>query len=134
MSQGNAEIVRGIYDAFARRDGVTPFQYYAPDIEWDNRGGVELVGGSTVYHGHNGVHAMFHDVLQAFREFEFRPLELTPIGDHVLVTVHERAVGRMSGAVVDRRHYAVWTLHNRVVTRVRVYVDHAEALKAVEQE
>jgi hypothetical protein len=29
MSQENVEIVRGIYDAVARRDGVTPFKAYA---------------------------------------------------------------------------------------------------------
>jgi ketosteroid isomerase-like protein len=32
--------------------------------------------------------------------------------------------------VVDRRHCGVWTLHNGMVTRVRAYLDHAEALKA----
>ena len=87
MSQQNVEIVRSIYEAFAQRDEVTPFKYYAPDIEWDTSGGVEFVGGSTVYHGHEGVHAFFHDLLQAFRRFEYRPLEFTPIGDQVLVTV-----------------------------------------------
>jgi len=131
VSAENVEIVRSLYEAFAQHDAVTPYKYYAPDIEWDNSGGVEPVGGSTVYHGHDGVHAFFHDVLQAFREFEFRPLELTPIGGHVLVSVHEHAVGRTSGAVVERRHYALWTLHNGMVTRVRVYLNHAEAAKAV---
>jgi ketosteroid isomerase-like protein len=130
LSEENVEIVRSIYEAFAQRDGVTPFKYYAANIEWDS-GGAELVGGSTVYHGHDGVHALFHDVLQAFREFEYRPLELTPSGAHVLVTVHERGVGRTSGVVVDRRHYAIWTLHNSMVTHVRVYLDHGEALKAL---
>ena len=130
MSRENVEIVRGIYEAFAQRDGATPFKHYAPDIEWESRGGLGVVAGS-VYHGHDGVHALFHDVLQAFREFEFRPLELTPIGAHVLVTVHEHALGRTSGVVVDGRHYAVWTLRNGMVTRVCVYPDHSDALKAV---
>jgi ketosteroid isomerase-like protein len=130
VSQENVEVVRSIYEAFAQRDGVTPFKYYAPDIEWNNSEIMELVGGSTVYYGHDGVHAFFHDLLQAFSEFEFRLLKLTPLGDHVLVTVHEHAVGRLSGVVVDRRHYGVWTLHNGMVTRVHAYLHHTEALKA----
>jgi ketosteroid isomerase-like protein len=134
VSEENVEVVRSIYEAFAQRDGVTPFKYYAPDIEWDNSEIMELVGGSTVYHGHDGVHAFFHDLLQAFSEFEFHLLELTPIGDHVLVTVHEHAVGRLSGVIVDRRHYGVWTLHRGMVTRVHAYLHHAEALKAVRLE
>jgi len=92
MAQENVEVVRSVYDAFAQRDGATPFKHYAPDIEWENRE-AGLVGGLT-YHGHEGVHALFHELLLAFREFEFQPLELTPVGDNVLVTVHEHAVGR----------------------------------------
>ena len=130
MSQENVEVVRSMYKAFAQRDGVTPFKHYAPDIEWEHRD-AGLVGSSPVYHGHDGVHALFQDLLQAFREFEFRMVELTPNGDHVLVTVDERGVGRTSGVVVDRRHYAAWTLNSGMVTRVRVYLDHVEALKAV---
>jgi ketosteroid isomerase-like protein len=130
MSQENVEIVRSIYVAFAQRDGVTPFKHYAPDIEWENLHW-QPVGVPTVYHGHDGVHAMFQDILDAFRKFEFRTLELTPIGDHVLVTVDEHGVGRTSGVVVDRRHYAAWTLHKGMVTRVCVYLDHGDALKAV---
>jgi ketosteroid isomerase-like protein len=130
MSQENVEIVRSIYVAFAQRDGVTPFKHYAPDIEWENLHW-QPVGVPTAYHGHDGVHAMFQDILEAFRKFEFGALELTPIGDHVLVTVDEHGVGRMSGVVVDRRHYAAWTLHNGMVTRVCVYLDHGDALKAV---
>jgi ketosteroid isomerase-like protein len=129
VSQENVEVVRGVYDAFARRDGATPFEHYAPGIEWEMKE-AGIVGNPTVYRGHEGVHAMFHDLLQAFREFEFRPLEVTPVGDDVLVTVHDHAVGRTSGAVIDRIHYAVWTLHDDMVTRVRIFLDHTEALKA----
>ena len=52
------EIVRGIYEAFAQRDGATPFKHYAPDIEWESRGGLGVVAGS-VYHGHDGVKRSF---------------------------------------------------------------------------
>ena len=35
MSQENVELVRRIYDAAARRDDATPFEFYAVDIVWD---------------------------------------------------------------------------------------------------
>jgi hypothetical protein len=35
MSQENVEVVRGIYEAVARHNGVTPFEVYAEDIVWD---------------------------------------------------------------------------------------------------
>jgi ketosteroid isomerase-like protein len=33
MSQENVELVRGIYDAFARHDVVTPFEVYSNDFK-----------------------------------------------------------------------------------------------------
>jgi ketosteroid isomerase-like protein len=98
--------------------------------KWDH-GDLELVGGDGVYHGHDGIGALFRDALKAFREYHFRAVELTPADDHVLVAVDERSVGRASGVAVDRRHYAVWTLRDGMVTRVRCFRDRAEALKAV---
>src|SRR5512144_2783869 len=35
MSKENIEIVRALYEAFARRDGESPLSGYDPDIEWD---------------------------------------------------------------------------------------------------
>ncbi len=121
--------MRGVYEAFTRRDAEIPFASYAPDIEWDiTRLG--HFGVATVYHGHDGVRASFRDVLAVFRDFEFQPVDLTPSGDNVLVTVHERGVGRGSGVVVDRRHYAVWTLRDGIVIRMWASLDHGEALRA----
>ncbi|HEY0515692.1 MAG TPA: hypothetical protein VGD00_01110 [Solirubrobacteraceae bacterium] len=50
--------------------------------------------------------------------------------DHVLVTVNEHGIGRASGVVVDRRHYALWTLRGGKVVSLRNYLDRAEALEA----
>ncbi len=33
MSHGNVELVRGVSEAFTRRDAEIPFASYAPDIE-----------------------------------------------------------------------------------------------------
>jgi hypothetical protein len=67
VAAGNVEIVRGIYDAVARRDNVTPFEVYAEDIVWDvsnaSRGGL---GPKLVYHGHEGVRQFWRDGVAAF--------------------------------------------------------------------
>jgi ketosteroid isomerase-like protein len=129
MAQENVEIVRGVYDAFARRDNAAPFAVYAPDIEWDLRESVAL-DAPTVYHGHDGVRRAFRNWLAPFHNFKFRTEEMQASGDHVLVTIDEHGVGRASGVVVDRRHYALWTLRGGKVVRLRVYLDRAEALEA----
>ena len=129
MSQENVEVLRSVYDAYARRDSITPFKAYAPDIEWDLTGLAHL-DGATVYHGYEGVRAGFRDLLSAFRDFQFQPEELRDAGDRVLATVHEHGVGRASGIIVDRRHYALWTFREGKIVRLRVYLDRNEALEA----
>ena len=129
MSQANVEIVRGVYEAFTRRDDAVPFASYSPDIEWDITG-LGHFGVASVYHGHDGVRACFRDLLSAFGRFELHAEELRDSGDYVIATVNEHGVGRTSGVVVDRRHYAVWTLQGGKIVRLRVYLDDAEALRA----
>jgi ketosteroid isomerase-like protein len=129
VSQENVEIVRGVYDAFARRDNAAPFAAYALDIELDFRhGGFDT---PSLYHGHDGVRTAFRNWLAPFRDFEFQPEETKDYGDQILVTVYEHGIGRASGVAVDRRHYALWTLRGRKIVSLCVYLDHAEALKVV---
>ena len=131
MSQENVETVRGVYDAFTRRDNVAPFAVYAPDIvvEWNlNEGGP--LDAPTVYRGHEGVRRAFRNWLAPFRDLSYRPEEMRDCGDQVLVAVNEHGIGRASGVVVDRRHYALWTLRGGMVVSLRNYLDRAEALKA----
>ena len=56
MSQENVEIVRGLYETFARRDGESAFSVYDPNIEWDmSRSFGALPSEEPIYHGHEGV-------------------------------------------------------------------------------
>ena len=130
MSQENVETVRRLYDAFARRDNEVPFEIYAPDIIWDvSRAMPEGVGG--LYRGHEAVREHFQDLLGSFASIAFELKEITEVGDCVLVGVHERYLGRASGAEVDRRHYALLRLRDGKVTQMVVYLDRADALGAV---
>jgi ketosteroid isomerase-like protein len=52
-------------------------------------------------------------------------------GHHVLVKVSEHGIGRTSGVVVDRSHWALWTLQDGKVVSLRNYYDHTKALRAV---
>jgi ketosteroid isomerase-like protein len=130
MSQENVEVVLDVYDAFTRRDNAAPFAVYAPDVELDFRHGY-FFDAPSLYHGHDGVRTAFRNWLAPFRDFEFQPGETKDYGDHLLVTVDEHGIGRASGVAVDRRHYALWTLRGGKVVSLCVFLDHAEALKAV---
>jgi ketosteroid isomerase-like protein len=131
MSQENIEVVRGIYDAFARRDDVAPFKVYAEDIVWDlsNTRRAALTA-KRVYHGHEGVRENWRDALSVFGEVDFEVKELIDAGDQVLAAIREREVGRASGAPVETTHLAVWTLAEGKVTKLQVFDDRRDALEA----
>jgi ketosteroid isomerase-like protein len=132
MSQENVELVRGVYDAVARRDAETPFEFYAEDIVWDmSNWRRAYLYSQPVYHGHEGVRQAWRDVLSAFGEIDFEVEELVDAGDRVLAVIHEREIGRASGVPVEATHLAVWTLAEGKVIRLQVFDDRQEALEAV---
>jgi ketosteroid isomerase-like protein len=132
MSRENVEVVRGIYEAVTQRDGATPFEAYAEDIVWDisNSGRADLMM-KRVYHGHEGVRQAWRESVSVFGEVDLEVDELIDAGDRVLAVVHDRVVGRASGAPVEAIHFAVWDLANGKVTRLRVFDDRQQALEAV---
>ena len=132
MSRANVEIVRGIYDAVARRDASSPFDVYDEDIVWDlSRSSRAALNPRPVYHGHEGVRHAWRHALDAFRDIDFEVEELIDAGNQVLAVIREREVGRVSTVPVEATHFAVWTLARGKVTRMRVFDDRAEALEAV---
>jgi ketosteroid isomerase-like protein len=127
----NVEIVRGIYDAVARRDAVAPFELYADDIVFDlSAARRSNLMTKPVYHGHEGFRQAWRESLSVFGEVDFEVPELIPVGDKVLGVVLEHVVGRTSGAPVDTTHFAVWTLAGGKVTRLQVFDDRTEAERA----
>src|SRR5512134_3089972 len=133
MSQENVEVVRALYEAFARRDGESPFSVYDPDIEWDmSRSAIPLPGEEPVYHGHEGVRPYARSWMEAWG-FIYAPLErLVDAGDQVVALLGRIiARGKLSGVEVDMPPWAqVWTLRDGKVVRMRIYPEHADALEA----
>jgi ketosteroid isomerase-like protein len=124
-------VVRGIYDAVARRDAVAPFEVYAEDIVWDlSNARRAALNPKPVYQGHEGVRQAWRDALSVFGEVDFEVEELIDAGDQVLAVIREREVGRASGVPVETTHLAVWTLAGGKVTRMQVFDDRHAAERA----
>jgi ketosteroid isomerase-like protein len=131
MSRENVEIVRAIYDAVARRDAGTPFDLYAEDIVWDMSNSRRVaVNPQPVYRGHEEVRLFWRDALSVFETVDLDVTELIDAGDQVLAVITEREVGRVSGVPVETRHYAVWTVEEGKVTRMRVFDERQQAAEA----
>ena len=67
----------------------------------------------------------------SWRRWTLEPEEFIPAGENVVVPLHIRGQGRESGIEVDAHIVHVWTIRNDRAVKLHVYVDRAEALKAV---
>ena len=130
MSEENVEIVRALFDLFARRDHEAAFDYYDAEIEWDaSRGDLDTAG---VYHGHDGVRDYWRRWLASWEDVEATEVEFVDGGQTVVALIHQQRLrGRGSGIEVDAPPYALgFTLRNGKVARWVLYPTQTEALEA----
>jgi ketosteroid isomerase-like protein len=128
MSQENVEIVRRVIDAQNRDDLAESLRLYFPEAEIDwSRSKGPLRG---VYRGHVGIKTFQNEFWTAFEDIRLDAHDFMASGSEVVVpnTAHLR--GRDGIEVVARATF-VYTVENRRITRVRMFQERAEALKAV---
>ena len=131
MSQENVQIVRGVYEAAARRDGASVMALYDAEVEWDvSRSPMARLVGGGVYHGHEGLSRFFRAYHDAWESVEYEPEEVIDAGPQVVTVDVERSRGRASGIVTDLTQYAVWTVRDRKIVRVVWFPTREEALAA----
>jgi uncharacterized protein len=129
MSEENVEIVRSIYDAWARKEFPGPAGVLDVEIEYVNPAGAVEPG--TRY----GLEAFSRAVEQVFVEgwesWRFEPERFAPRGDQVAVVLGYRARGRGSRVEVEGRLSTLWTLRGGKVVRFEWFHGADEALEAI---
>jgi ketosteroid isomerase-like protein len=128
MSQANVEIVRRVLDAYSRRDLATITVLNDPEIEvdWSASHGWY----ADVYHGNDAIIQLLEGFFQAFEMFVVEVDSYIPVGDSVVVPNVAYQRGR-EGIQSSARSTFVFTLHDRKITKIRLYQETADALKAV---
>ncbi len=131
MSGENVQIVRRLFEAVARHDTEAVLAAYDPNVEYDFSGS-PLVGlvGATVYHGHEGMRQWVRDRYTVWERIEDECQELIDAGQDVISFVISRGRGRASGAEVELRHYALWTIRDATIVRVSWFHTREDALEA----
>jgi ketosteroid isomerase-like protein len=99
------EIVRAIYDAFARRDLEGMLQFLAPDCELWLEGTAQAAGREGPYRGHDGLRDYFSDVERLWDELVLHADDVRAVPGSVIVIGH--VTGRKQG--LDVRRASVWT-------------------------
>jgi ketosteroid isomerase-like protein len=114
----DAETVRAIYDAFARRDIGAMLLHIAPDCELYLRGTAEVAGRSEPYVGHEGVREYFADVEAIWDELLLFADDFRVLPGVVIVLGH--VLARRSDSSARRFVMWTWRLSGGKATSVRV--------------
>jgi ketosteroid isomerase-like protein len=127
MSQEKVEVVRRIYDAFAKGGtSAIPTELVAPDFE------LVLFPAFTSgpFQGQQGMVDFAREFDAMFDEYRLEAEEFLDIEDRVAVVVRFRGRGKGGGVPVDERIAHVWTLRDGKLARGDFFSDPAEALQA----
>jgi len=125
MSRENVELVRSVYEGWARGD-FSNTGAYDPEIEFQM---VDWPHQTRV----SGIQQMsdtWRATLSAFHDFRAVPVEYLDCGSNVLVIKQIEGSGKESGAEVSAETATVWTVENGRVVRLALYWDTDRAREA----
>jgi ketosteroid isomerase-like protein len=128
VSRENVEIVRRAIAAINARDLDGYLACCTEDVEL--RTPFDAVGG--VYEGPQGIKLFLADIEDAAPDFRLNLHGLDAIGpDRVLAFMRAGSTGRASGIPMGGEQTNVYDLIDGKISRIRIFFDRREALKAV---
>ncbi len=120
MHESGTEVVRGIYDAFARGDVDGFFAAAHTDIEWDEAEGMPYGG---VYHGRQEIEEkVFGPILADVDGFTAAPDEILPLDAHRVIALGRHG-GTGAAGPLDARFVHIWTVTDGKVSRYQQLAD-----------
>src|SRR5207302_5816303 len=114
MTTQNVEVVRALYDAWAREGFPGPTGLLDPEIEYVNPEGAVEPG---TRHGIDEFARAVEKVFEGWATWRMEPERFESIGNQVAVVLRYTARGRSSGVEVEGRESALWTLRDGRVIR-----------------
>jgi len=130
MSRANVEIVKAGWEHFLAT-GEQAEDLIAPDFVWDMSTFRDLMGMQPYYEGVEGIRRFLRDWTEPFDEWRIEAEEFHDAGDRVVVVCRQRARSKTSGVPVDMTFAQVFSVREGLETRMEMYADPDEALKAV---
>jgi ketosteroid isomerase-like protein len=126
MSPENVEIVRQVFEAFARGDIAAMLRDFDPDLLVEG-----AQAGLGTYHGPEGALQAAMDWVEDLDDWVLTPEDFVDAGDAVIVRVYESGRGGISGAPVEARFWWVFSLGRTKITRLAFFEREEQALEAV---
>jgi uncharacterized protein len=121
VSGQSEDIVRDLYEAFARGDVPSVLGGFAPDIEWHEADGMPYGG---VYRGPEEIaQNVFGPIAADVEGFAIVPEQLIAAGDTVAAVVRYTGTGKATGKSLDLPVVHVWDIRDGKMARFRQFAD-----------
>ena len=123
MSEDNTQIIRGLYEAFARGDVPGALSKFADDIEWreaDNfiyADGNPYIGPSAVLEG------VFMRFDSDWENFSIHPDSIMSAGDQVITLGAYSGTHKKTGKSVRAQMVHVWNIKDGKAVKFQQYTD-----------
>jgi ketosteroid isomerase-like protein len=129
VSQENVEVVKRGFEHFRATGEMLP-EIAAWDFVWD----MSTFNGwpeQQVYEGVEGARSFVADWREAWDDWQLDVEAFHDAGDKVVAVVHQLGRSKTTGLPVDMSFAQVFTIRDGKQTRMEMYADPHEALKAV---
>jgi ketosteroid isomerase-like protein len=131
MSRESVELVRGIFDAFRRRDIAAGLEAYSDDVEWTTASDEP---DPRTFRGREGLEGLVQGWLDTWEDNLFEaaePQEFIEVGDHVVVPMRAMVRGKASGVPVEILETYDFRIAGGKVAEVQEYRTKEQALEAL---
>jgi ketosteroid isomerase-like protein len=121
MSEQNVEVVKGVYDAFARGDVPAVLGAFTDDIEWFEAEGMPYGG---LHRGGEAVaQKVFGPITEDVEGFAVTPEQLIGSDATVAAVVRYTGTGKATGKELDVPAVHVWDVRDGKLARFRQFID-----------
>jgi ketosteroid isomerase-like protein len=127
MSQANVEVATAAIDAFNEREVPAFAALTTPDFQW-SPSMVAIEG--TIFRGREGIERYFESLEFAWEKFHIHRGRFREAEGVAVMLGHLEGRGMGSGVPVDSSLGMVFDFQDGLISRIRGFLDHAEALRA----
>jgi ketosteroid isomerase-like protein len=120
------EVAKRSVDAFNRRDVDALLDLGTPDWVLSS----QLLDSGADFRGREGIERFYAMLSESWEEFRSVVDDYRDLGDRVLLLGRNTGRGKGSGVTVDAPTAAILDFHEGKVSRIRLYLDPGEALRA----
>jgi uncharacterized protein len=129
MAPGNVDLIRPIYEEWARGNWSPRFEVYDAQMEWGWSD--EFPGLAGVYRDVETPNSRLRAWLSPWAHWRAEPDEYRELGDYVVVLTTYRGTGKGSGVEIVQEGAHVFKLRDGKVVRLEIFASRERALAAV---